>query len=430
MIAVVMETGRLLSAIISRLYVNSCCPPTSDMLFAVVVNLALSVAAVITVVRTIPAVSKMFIGAGLYGRDMNKKDRETKIPEGLGVITGCVFLIVMFLFLGVPFGQHFMNPNASFPHSEFSEFLTSLLSICCMLFLGFADDVLNLKWRYKVVFPTLASLPLLMVYYINFNSTTIVVPKPLRVYIGMTADIGPLYYLYMALLAVFCTNAINIYSGINGLEVGQSLVISASVIFFNLIELGGYQGRAHAFSLYFMLPFTASTLGLFYFNKYPARVFVGDTFCYFAGMTFAVVAIIGHFSKTLLLFFIPQILNFLYSTPQLFRLLPCPRHRLPRYDPETNKVGPSCAEFKASDLKHPVLQVLRLLHILKLVHLEEGLGDGEMCRINNLTLINFILIWTGPQHEGTLTKLLLVLQVFCTCIAFFIRYPLASFFYD
>ena len=64
--------------------------------------------------------------------------------------------------------------------------------------------------------------------------------------------------------------------------------------------------------------------------RYPSSVFVGDTFCYFSGMTFAVVAILGHFSKTMLLFFIPQILNFLYSVPQLFRFIPCPRHRLPR----------------------------------------------------------------------------------------------------
>ncbi len=66
-------------------------------------------------------------------------------------------------------------------------------------------------------------------------------------------------------------------------------------------------------------------------RRCPAKVFVGDTYCYFAGMTFAVVGILGHFSKTLLLFFIPQILNFLYSTPQLFKFVPCPRHRLPVY---------------------------------------------------------------------------------------------------
>jgi UDP-N-acetylglucosamine--dolichyl-phosphate N-acetylglucosaminephosphotransferase len=40
-------------------------------------------------------------------------------------------------------------------------------------------------------------------------------------------------------------------------------------------------------------------------NQFPSKVFVGDTFCYFAGMTFSVVGILGHFSKTLLLLFIP-----------------------------------------------------------------------------------------------------------------------------
>ena len=68
-----------------------------------------------------------------------------------------------------------------------------------------------------------------------------------------------------------------------------------------------------------------------YICRYPSRVFVGDTLCYFSGMLFAVVAILGHFSKTLLLFFIPQVFNFVFSVPQLFRFVPCPRHRLPRY---------------------------------------------------------------------------------------------------
>ena len=32
---------------------------------------------------------------------------------------------------------------------------------------------------------------------------------------------GTVYMVYMGLLAVFCTNAVNIYAGINGLEAGQ-----------------------------------------------------------------------------------------------------------------------------------------------------------------------------------------------------------------
>jgi hypothetical protein len=64
-------------------------------------------------------------------------------------------------------------------------------------------------------------------------------------------------------------------------------------------------------------------------SRYPARAFPGDTLCYVTGMAFAVVGIQAHFSKTLLLFFMPQIFNFVLSCPQLFGLVPCPRHRMP-----------------------------------------------------------------------------------------------------
>lgn len=144
--------------------------------------------------------------------------------------------------------------------------IAALLSICCMLLLGFADDVLDLRWRHKLHLPTVASLPLLMVYYVNFNSTTIIVPKPLREYLGSSVDIGLLYYLYMGMLAVFCTNAINILAGVNGLEAGQSIVIAVSIIIFNLIELTGDLWKAHQFSLYFIMPYTATTLALLKYN--------------------------------------------------------------------------------------------------------------------------------------------------------------------
>lgn len=68
-------------------------------------------------------------------------------------------------------------------------------------------------------------------------------------------------------------------------------------------------------------------------HRYPARAFPGDTLCYVTGMAFSVVGIQGHFSKTLLLFFLPQIFNFVLSCPQLFGLVRCPRHRLPRFVP-------------------------------------------------------------------------------------------------
>ena len=90
-----------------------------------------------------------------------------------------------------------------------------------MIFLGFADDVLDLRWRHKLLLPTIACIPLLMVYVVQYNVTTVVVPKPLRSYLGQLIELGPLYYIYMGMLAIFCTNAINILAGINGLATNE-----------------------------------------------------------------------------------------------------------------------------------------------------------------------------------------------------------------
>lgn len=135
-----------------------------------------------------------------------------------------------------------------------------------MVLLGFADDVLDLRWRHKLLLPTIASLPLLMVYYVNFNATNIIVPKPLRPWFGFSVDLGILYYVYMGMLAVFCTNAINILAGINGLEVGQSVIIATSIAAFNIIELSGELWKTHQFSLYIIIPYISTTLALLRFN--------------------------------------------------------------------------------------------------------------------------------------------------------------------
>ena len=55
-------------------------------------------------------------------------------------------------------------------------------------------------------------------------------------------------------------------------------------------------------------------------------------------MTFGVVGILGHQSKTILLFFIPQLINFALSIPQLAGVVYCPRHRLPRFNDKTYKL--------------------------------------------------------------------------------------------
>jgi len=240
----------------------------------------------------------IFISRRMFGIDQCKpKENAKQVPEPMGVVIATVYLMVLFLFIPAPFYSWQYHPQ--FPYAQFAEFLSALISICCMIFLGFADDVLDLRWRHKLLFPTLASLPLLMVYAVNFGSTSIIVPKMFKHILGDDLNIGILYYIYMGMMAVFCTNAINIYAGVNGLEAGQALVIALSVIVFNILQLTRLDTQEwyHMFSLYILLPYASVTAALLKWNWYPASVFVGDTFCYFSGMTFAVVGILGHFSK-------------------------------------------------------------------------------------------------------------------------------------
>ncbi|BFF94606.1 UDP-N-acetylglucosamine--dolichyl-phosphate N-acetylglucosaminephosphotransferase [Drosophila madeirensis] len=242
---------------------------------AIAINAGISVAAYCMAVRMIPRFREMFIKANLFGNDLCKKDKP-QVPESFGVLIGCVFLVSLFLFIPIPFAFDEAAATdvvtggkpATFPHDKFVELIAALLSICCMIFLGFADDVLDLRWRHKLLLPTIATLPLLMVYYVNYNSTTVIMPNFARGLVGTSLNIGVLYYVFMGMLAVFCTNAINILAGINGLEVGQSLIIAASILVFNLIEFAlGHQVDSHIFSIYFMLPFLATTLALWKYNK-------------------------------------------------------------------------------------------------------------------------------------------------------------------
>lgn len=270
---------------------------------------------------------------------------------------------------------------------------------------------------------------MLIVYFVDFGVTKIVIPTVLRPYLGELFDLGWLYYAYMAAISIFCPNSINILAGVNGIEVGQSVVIALLIMLNDCFYLFPWAEPlhpatdSHLFSIYLLLPFLGVSLALLMHNWFPARVFVGDTYCYFAGMVFAVVGILGHFSKTLLLLFIPQIFNFLYSAPQLFHLVPCPRHRLPRFMARTGCLEPSTAKF-IKPLPAPVQAVMKLLHRLKLLRIWTD-ENGQVVESTNFTLINLWLVWFGPMREDKLALGLLGFQAICGLLGLFIRHRLA-----
>ncbi|KAI0510579.1 hypothetical protein KFK09_011184 [Dendrobium nobile] len=343
---------------------------------------AMSFAGFVVCLRMIPVAARYVLKRNMFGYDINKKGTpqgNIKVPESLGIVIGIVYLVIAILF------QHF---NFTADSNWLVEYNAALACICFMTLLGFVDDVLDVPWRIKLVLPSFAALPLLMAYA---GHTSIVIPKPLAQFVGVAfLDLGWIYKLYMGMLAVFCTNSINIHAGLNGLEAGQTVVIAAAILIHNVMEIGTSSDpeykQAHAFSIYLMLPLLTTSLALLSYNWYPSSVFVGDTYTYFAGMAMAVVGILGHFSEALIVFFLPQLLNFLLSCPQLLKFFPCPRHRLPSFDPKTG--------------------------------LLTGTDDG--------TLVNLFLRKFGKCSEKSLCIRLLIFQALACLLCFWFKHILAG----
>lgn len=317
--------------------------------------------------------------------------------------------------------------------AKLASYLSAILSLESVVLLGIGDDLFDIRWRHKFFIPAFASIPMLVVYFVDYGVTNVVVPVQLEHYLGSMVDLGWLYYAYMAAIAIFCPNSINIFAGINGIEVSQSIIIGFLLLANDVLSLYATPitpsphpaTDPHLFSIYLLLPFIGVSMALWWHNWYPAKVFVGDTYCYFAGMVFAIVGILGHFSKTLLLLLVPQIANFIYSAPQLFRLIPCPRHRLPRFNARTGLLEPSVTPWSQPPSRSRAL-LLKLLEQLPipLVKLMRN-SKGEIVESTNLTILNLWLVWFGPMREDRLAIQLLVMQALCGILGLFIRHELA-----
>ncbi|KAF2159342.1 hypothetical protein M409DRAFT_71117 [Zasmidium cellare ATCC 36951] len=393
-----------------------------------------------------------FLKRGFKGRDMSKK-QPIEIPEFMGVLPALVYLLALTAFVPFVFKSDIVEMTSGagnkddlleaqqnetvrflhlFPLEKLAPYGFAGFTLAAAILLGIMDDTFDLRWRHKFFIPAFASLPLLALYGIKYGETHVMVPAPLRGYLGERTELGMLYYVYMAALSIFCPNCINILAGINGIEVGQSLVIACLIVLNDALYLSPTvqqphpAAESHLLSIYLLLPLIGVSLALLQHNWFPAKVFVGDTYCYFAGMVFAVVAILGHFSKTLLLVFIPQIFNFVYSAPQLFALVPCPRHRLPRFNARTGLLEPSVATFSDERPLRPIVgEVLKILHKLKLVRVAVDETTGRVTESSNLTILNLWLVWRGPLREDRLALEILAMQTACGLAGLWVRHSLA-----
>jgi len=158
-----------------------------------------------------------------------------------------------------------------------------LLLYAAMATLGFIDDMFKVVWRRSLGLTARQKLlwqfaaVLLFLFAVNIllqRGTDLVFPL-----LGWRWQLGPLYYLLISVFLVGLINGVNLTDGLDGLAAGVSLLVFAGLY---LICMAAAATPPLAGLDYVELARIAAAmcgccLGFLCYNRYPAKVFMGDT---------------------------------------------------------------------------------------------------------------------------------------------------------
>lgn len=162
---------------------------------------------------------------------------------------------------------------------------------------GFLDDYikivfkrsLGLTARQKLIGQLLFSVIICVLLYTNHHSTAIAIPGT-----SVKWELGWFYYVFITLMLLATSNAVNFTDGVDGLLSG------VSAIAFGAFAIIALQASEHA-SAIAAAAMIGAVLGFLVFNAHPAKVFMGDSGSLGIGGAIAAIAIL---TKTELLFII------------------------------------------------------------------------------------------------------------------------------
>jgi UDP-N-acetylglucosamine--dolichyl-phosphate N-acetylglucosaminephosphotransferase len=236
----------------------------------------------LTTVITVPWLIRKLAERGLIGVDHNKYDKP-KIPEmgGLAVVIGFIAGVSTLLVI-----------NKILNKDDFPILAASLLAVVGAALTGIMDDLFNLRQRVKASIPFLFAIPIGL--YVEDTTLSFIIINP---------DFGVLMVLIAPFGVTCAANAGNMLEGFNGLGAGLGIIITVTLLIISLF-LGAND------SLVLLFPLLGALLAFFWFNRYPAKIFPGDTLTLFMGATIACAAILGDLKTIGALLFIPMIIEF------------------------------------------------------------------------------------------------------------------------
>ena len=237
------------------------------------VLLASGLACAAVLFLTPPLIRKMHAG-GMIGHDVNKPSRSVVAELG-GISALFAFSVSISLVVGI---QKLLG------NVEEAPFLAAISVFFMASMIGLIDDISNIKQRLKAIAVAFAALPLALVH---------IPPALIQLPFGFQLSFaGGLYLVYwLVLVPVGVTgvaNAMNMSAGYNGLESGQVAVVSLALL------LVGFLRGIPEYALVIFGTLIGCGVGLFAFNRFPAKVFIGDIGTLGLGAAVASGVILGH----------------------------------------------------------------------------------------------------------------------------------------
>lgn len=180
----------------------------------------------------------------------------------------------------------------------------TLFAIACttvFALIGFWDDFIKLFKKRSLGLRVYQKLILQfgIGFAIAIFAYFIVGPELILPFTDKSVDLGIGYIPFTAFVVVALVNSVNLTDGLDGLAAGVTLVdaVTFVLIFAGLAGLhmaGPFSGDDNMFN---MMVFSASVagacLGFLRFNKYPAKVFMGDTGSFALGGALVVMGILS-----------------------------------------------------------------------------------------------------------------------------------------
>ena len=184
------------------------------------------------------------------------------------------------------------------------EFSVNLLIVLFVFIsyslIGFLDDYLSIKQNQnkgltqiqKLILQFIVALIFYILYrkYTNANS----VLEITILHIKWNLDL--FYGVFILLLLVGSSNAVNLTDGLDGLAGGLSAI---AFLAFGLISWGSYWIEGYQDMGIFCFVLVGSIMGFLVYNTNPAKVFMGDTGSLTLGATLATIAILTNHELSL-----------------------------------------------------------------------------------------------------------------------------------